>query len=178
MNTEHLVEPKDGCGVCSGLYVRLSCDVNSTKLGHFIDTVARTQLGFSMDEEVEGVEESGRLILDPEYTDNSEKSLASIGINGVGSRITIGVEGQGGINFAIVAFVRHVYGASLCVDGGDGIDEVAVMRKAFEIKRVKDAKLEAAETLKRKREEEDGSSFKKIKADETLVIDDDDVLIV
>jgi ubiquitin-like 1-activating enzyme E1 B len=163
LNIEELVKPNPACGVCSSIYVRVSCCVESTSIGVLVETVVRERLGLTGDL---GVEEGGRLLLDPDFLDNEDISLKSMGVHGEGSRVTISVEAEdeGNEDHAVIVFVRHD-GARKGVEiiGGERV----VVKKAVKRKREEEAVVDEGQSKKVKKEE-----------DSVVLIEDDDVILL
>ncbi|PWN27831.1 hypothetical protein BDZ90DRAFT_210207, partial [Jaminaea rosea] len=82
-------KPNPSCSVCSDVYVPLiltgpSSSTSSATLGQVITLVRqpRSEGGLGLDEDEElGVYEGNRLLADPDFDDNHERSLASLGVD-------------------------------------------------------------------------------------------------
>lgn len=158
LNMEDLVPPNPECGVCSNIYIRVTCDVENTTIGELVDAVVRRRLGLSGDV---GVEEGGRLLLDPDFMDNEGKGLKEMGISGEGTRVTVNVEGEGDdADLAVIVFVKGG-GEGVSVVGGEG-----AVKKSRKRKRVEEE------------ETEEGSGKKVCKEEEAVVVDDGDVILI
>ncbi|KAJ9107650.1 hypothetical protein QFC21_001110 [Naganishia friedmannii] len=96
--------PEPSCGVCQDVYVPLPCDPTKLTLGTFVNEIVREWLGWKSNDEGEDMEisvyEDKRLLADPDYEDNFEKTFEALGVNR-GKMLTV-VDDDG--VFANVAF--------------------------------------------------------------------------
>ncbi|KAJ9093229.1 hypothetical protein QFC19_008435 [Naganishia cerealis] len=96
--------PEPSCGVCQDVYVPLPCDPTRLTLGAFVNKIVREWLGWNTNDEGEDMEisvyEDKRLLADPDYEDNYEKTLDALGVHR-GKMLTV-VDDDG--VFANVAF--------------------------------------------------------------------------
>ncbi|KAJ9093110.1 hypothetical protein QFC20_007218 [Naganishia adeliensis] len=76
--------PEPSCGVCQDVYVPLACDPAKVTLGTFVNEIVREWLGWKINDEGEEMEisvyEDKRLLADPDFEDNYEKTLADLGL--------------------------------------------------------------------------------------------------
>lgn len=76
--------PEPSCGVCQDVYVPLACDPAKVTLGTFVNEIVREWLGWKTNDEGEEMEisvyEDKRLLADPDFEDNYEKTLADLGL--------------------------------------------------------------------------------------------------
>lgn len=85
--------PNPFCGICKDTYVPFKVDVQKCTLGEFVSGVVKAWLtGAVPDGKGEDVEwivlEGGRILADPDFEDNYEKTLAELGIE-QGKMITV-----------------------------------------------------------------------------------------
>ena len=96
--------PEPSCGVCQDVYVPLPCDPTQLTLGTFVNEIVRGWLGWKTNDEGEDMEisvyEDKRLLADPDFQDNFEKTLDALGLKR-GKMLTV-VDDDG--VFANVAF--------------------------------------------------------------------------
>jgi ubiquitin-like 1-activating enzyme E1 B len=96
--------PEPDCGVCQDVYVPLPCDPTQLTLGTFVNEIVRGWLGWKTNDEGEDMEisvyEDKRLLADPDFEDNFEKTLDALGVTR-GKMLTV-VDDDG--VFANVAF--------------------------------------------------------------------------
>lgn len=76
--------PNPNCSVCRDIYIPFKVDVNKCTLGEFVNEVVKKWLvpGLSGDDdELEAsILEGGRILADPDFEDNFEKTLAELGL--------------------------------------------------------------------------------------------------
>lgn len=73
--------PNPACGVCQDVYISLRADTSRLTLGELVEDIAkrsRDEGGMGIEAEV-GVYESSRLLYDPDFEDNVEKTLKDLG---------------------------------------------------------------------------------------------------
>ena len=75
LGASRLGPPNENCSVCRDTYTRVRCDPKQTTLGEVVKGV----LGFTGEREV-SVFEGNRLLADPDFDDNNEKTLEELGI--------------------------------------------------------------------------------------------------
>lgn len=132
LNIENPAKPNPACGVCASYYVRAVCDTSVVTLDGLLDAVVRERLSLADDvAEVSGVEEGGRLIYDPDFTDNSRKSLELLGIV-AGKRVTLNIEPQDQDleDASVIVFIRNEKtGSSGVAFVGDAAPKISFGKK-------------------------------------------------
>lgn len=87
--------PEPNCGVCRDVYIALRCDETKLTLGSFVNDIVRGWLGWKENDEGEDMElsiyEDKRLLADPDFDDNYEKTLEELGVVG-GKMLTVADE--------------------------------------------------------------------------------------
>jgi ubiquitin-like 1-activating enzyme E1 B len=94
LGLEHPAQPDPACGVCRDTYVSLKADPSKLTLGTFVSDIVQKWLvsdandGDDDDELEFYIYEGGRLLADPDFDDNFEKTLESLDV-GRGKVITV-----------------------------------------------------------------------------------------
>lgn len=88
INCTTLEKPNPACSVCRACYIRLGVVSEKVKLKTLIEDVAQQWLGVKYDF---SISEGSRMLYDPDFDDNMEKTLAEIGL-GPGSQVQISDE--------------------------------------------------------------------------------------
>ena len=104
------VKPDPGCSVCRDVYVPFPADPAKVTLGAFVEEIVKGWLsngleGAEEDEEVEwAVYEGTRILADPDFDDNHEKTLAELGVER-GKMVTVRDEDDKyrPVNFCVAA---------------------------------------------------------------------------
>ena len=76
-------DPSEQCGICRDTYISLKADPERITLGTFVNDVVKGWLAKAVNEEDDvewAIYESSRLLADPDFDDNYEKTLADLGI--------------------------------------------------------------------------------------------------
>lgn len=77
-------KPDPRCGVCRDTYISFKADPTKVTLGTFVNDVVKGWLAKAVNEEDEvewAIYESSRILADPDFDDNYEKTLADLGID-------------------------------------------------------------------------------------------------
>lgn len=81
-------KPDPACAVCRDIYVPLKADVSRLTLGEFVEDIVKAWLPKGLqradgdDSEVEwSVFEGSRILADPDFEDNHDKTLAELGVS-------------------------------------------------------------------------------------------------
>ena len=93
-----LSRPNNNCGVCRDTYVSVQCDPARTRLGELVQAVLESQ---GEDLEEVSVYEDKRILSDPDFDDNVERTLESLNV-GRGKFLTI-VDEDGVRNTIVLA---------------------------------------------------------------------------
>ncbi|KAJ3284951.1 E1 ubiquitin-activating protein uba2 [Rhizoclosmatium sp. JEL0117] len=155
--------PAKECGTCQAGYFTLTVDTAQFTLSDLVDSVLTKDLG--VDGEIT-INESGRMIYDPDFDDNGPETFENLKITD-GKRILVLVDNDEdeSKNHSINFFVIHKAGVTPYVLDGDKKIPPRHKAKAPEAKRPLDDEVEV--------------SNKKSKGDgETVEVLDDDVIIL
>lgn len=93
IGSSSIFPPNEDCAVCRDVYVAFKVDVERVQLGQVLEEVVGEWLGKSLPPRDDGEEyqwevyEGGRLLYDPDFEDNTSRTLADLGIEH-GSMIT------------------------------------------------------------------------------------------
>jgi ubiquitin-like 1-activating enzyme E1 B len=74
-----LSKPVDGCGVCRDTYISVRCDPSRTRLCDLVQAVLQSQESEEDSTDV-SVYEDKRLLSDPDFDDNNERTLESLNV--------------------------------------------------------------------------------------------------
>ena len=72
--------PSKNCGVCRDTYVDMLCDPDNTTLGDAINTLLEKGVSNVSGQRDVAVYEDKRLLFDPDFDDNLEKTLGDLGV--------------------------------------------------------------------------------------------------
>ncbi|KAL7425104.1 E1 ubiquitin-activating protein uba2 [Cryptotrichosporon argae] len=81
LQSSGLGPPNPACPVCRDVYIPLKADVSALTLGTFVEDVVEGWLGGTLEGEPEfSIQEGDRLLADPDFDDNYERTLKDMGI--------------------------------------------------------------------------------------------------
>jgi len=76
LSSVRISPPNKECGICRDTYSLVQCDPSKTTLGEVVKGI----LGDAADEREVGVYEDKRILSDPDWTDNYERTLESLNV--------------------------------------------------------------------------------------------------